>query len=110
PASVIDCAAEAGAESCLRTQARGFVTRAFRGVTSDAQVTKFEDFLVSSAAEVGLPQATADLVDVTLSSPSYVFREEVQAGADHRMLPAQLLQAVSYTLADAPPEALGLQP
>jgi hypothetical protein len=39
-----------------------------------------------------------------------VFREEIQTGADHRMLPPQLLQAVTYTLADVPPQALGLEP
>jgi hypothetical protein len=58
--------------------------------------------------EVGLAQATADLVDVTLASPGYAFREEVRTDAVGRLLPAQLLQNASYTLTDAPPAALGL--
>jgi hypothetical protein len=110
PTSVIDCSAQGGSESCLRAQSRAFITRAFRGITNEAQLTHFADFFVKSAGEVGAPAATADLVDVTLSSPSYVFREEIQTGADHRMLPPQLLQAVTYTLADMPPQALGLEP
>ena len=32
-------------------------------------------------ASVGLPAATADLVDVVLTSPSYVFRDEVLTDA-----------------------------
>ena len=99
PTRVIDCAAEADAESCLRAQARRFVARAFRGVASEAQLARFADFLVASADEVGLPEATGDLVDVTLTSPGFVFRDEVQTGADQRLLPAHLLQALTYTLA-----------
>jgi hypothetical protein len=108
PASVIDCAAEGDAPSCLREQARSFVARAFRGVTSDAQLERFTSFFLASASELGVPVATGDLVDLTLTSPSYVFRDEVQTDAARALLPAQQLQNVSYTLADAPPEAVGL--
>src|SRR4029079_17518412 len=54
------------------------------------------------------PDAVADLVDVTLNSPNYVYRDEVQTDASSVMLPAERLQAMSYTLADAPPETVGL--
>ncbi|HMI94224.1 MAG TPA: DUF1588 domain-containing protein, partial [Polyangiales bacterium] len=108
PAQVIDCSAEGNSAACLGLQAQRFVTRAFRGVSSDAQLTRFKDFFVSSVTAVGAPAATADLVDLVLTSPSYVFREEVQTGASAALLPAQLLQSVTYTLADSPPEALGL--
>ena len=67
-----------------------------------------KSFFTASVAKVGLAQATADLVDVTLTSPAYVFRDEVLTTADGQLLPAQLLQNLSYTLADAPPEAVGL--
>jgi hypothetical protein len=110
PTQVIDCSAEANSPACLGSQAQRFVTRAFRGVTSDAQLTRFKDFFTSSVTEVGPANATADLVDVVLTSPGYVFREEVQTGAGTTLLPAQLLQSLTYTLADAPPEALGLDP
>jgi hypothetical protein len=110
PKRVVDCSAEGDAPTCLDTQARRFVTRAFRGVTADAQLARFSRFFVDSAAAVGLPTATADLVDVTLTSPGYVFREEVLTDARSSLLPAQLLQNVTYTLADMPPEALGLAP
>jgi hypothetical protein len=108
PAQVIDCAAEANSPACLGLQTQRFVTRAFRGVTSEQQLARFRDFFMSSVTEVGAANATADLVDVVLTSPGYVFREEVQTGASAALLPAQLLQSVTYTLADAPPEALGL--
>jgi hypothetical protein len=57
---------------------------------------------------VGLPAAVADLVDLTLTSPSYVFRDEVLTDAAALLRPAQRLQQLTYTLADAPPEAVGL--
>jgi hypothetical protein len=108
PASVIDCAAMGDAPACLEAEARSFVTRAFRGVVSASQLDRFASFYVSSASQVGVPAATADLVDLTLTSPGYVFREEVQTDAAASLLPAQQLQNISYTLADAPPEAVGL--
>ncbi len=63
--------------------------RAFRGVVDDASLARFSDFFTASVAKVGLAQATADLVDVTLTSPSYVFRDEVHTTNDGRLLPAQ---------------------
>jgi hypothetical protein len=107
PHSVVDCAAQNDAEACLRTGARSFVQRAFRGLASDAVLGRFSDFFVASVAAVGIAQATADLANVTLTAPGYVFREEVQTDGAGQLLPAQLLQHLSYTLADAPPEAVG---
>ena len=108
PTSVIDCAAQGDSPACLQSAAQAFVRRAFRGVVDDASLKRFGDFFSASVAAVGIAQATADLVDVTLSSPGYVFREEVRTESDGRLLPAQLLQNLSYTLADAPPDAVGL--
>lgn len=107
PASVIDCASMNNAPTCLDAQARKFVTRAFRGVVNEAQLVHFSSFFQASVKELGLADATADLVDLTLTSPSYVFRDEVLAGAP-ALSPAQQLQHISYTLADAPPEAFGM--
>lgn len=110
PESVADCSAENNAVACLERAARAFVTRAFRGVVSDAQLARFASFYSASVAEVGLAQASADLVSVVLTSPGYLFRDEVRTDAGGRMLPAQLLQNLSYTLSDAPPAAVGLKP
>jgi hypothetical protein len=108
PSSVIDCSAEGNSGACLEQRGRAFVQRAFRGVVSDAQLERFAKFYSASVAHVGIEQATADLVNVTLTSPGYLFRDEVQTDAMGRLLPAQLLQNLSYTLSDAPPEAVGL--
>jgi hypothetical protein len=107
PASVIDCAAMNNAPACLADQAKKFVSKAFRGVVSDATLTSYSNFFTSSVTAVGLPDATADLVNVTLTAPGYVFRDEVQTTAGV-LSAAQQLQNISYTLADAPPEAVGL--
>ena len=106
PATVINCAATASA--CLQTEAKKFVARAFRGTLSDAQLTRYATLLTDGVGVVGLPDAVADLVNVTLTSPNYVYRDEVLTDAATLLLPAQRLQNLTYTLADAPPEAVGL--
>jgi len=108
PEKVIDCAASQNASSCLADKAKAFVRTAFRGTPTDAQLTRFADFFTSSAAAVGVPAATADLVDVTLTSPSFVYRDEVLADTSGMLQPAEHLQHITYTLADAPPETVGL--
>ena len=108
PASVIDCAASGNSTACLQTEAKKFAARAFRGTLSDAQLARYADMLTTGVSQVGLPDAVADLVDVTLNSPNYVYRDEVLTDASAVLLPAERLQAVSYTLADAPPETVGL--
>jgi hypothetical protein len=107
PASVIDCEASGDSPTCLAEQAKKFVSQAFRGAVSDADLARYTDFFTASAKSVGVAAATADLVDVTLTSPYYVFRDEVSADASGALRPAQALQHITYTLADAPPEALG---
>lgn len=108
PESVIACAAQGNSASCLKEQAALFVRKAFRGIVTDTQLARFSDFYAASVAQRGFPDATADLVDLTLGSPNYVFRDEVLSDGAGTLLPAQLLQSISYTLADASPEALGL--
>jgi hypothetical protein len=107
PTSVIDCTAQNNAPSCLESGAKLFVKQAFRGVASDAQLDRFAQFFVASVTTAGIADATADLVDLTLTSPQYVFREEVQTTAGS-LSPLQKLQNIAYTLTDAPPSALGL--
>ncbi len=97
-----------GATACLRTAARDFVQRAFRGTAPDAQLDRYADLFLESATDAGVPAAAADLVDVTLGAPGFAFRDEVQTDASGALLPAHALQALTYTLADVPPEALGL--
>ncbi len=106
PASVINCAA--GNTACFTAESRKFVAKAFRGVVSEDKLKKFAAFYLASAAQVGVSDATADLVDLTLHSPSYVFREETQTDAAGFLVPAQQLQNLTYVLANAPPEALAL--
>lgn len=108
PTSVINCASSSNSTACLQTEAKKFVGRAFRGTLTDAQLARYADMLTTGVSQVGLPDAVADLVDVTLNSPNYVYRDEVQTDTSGTMLPAERLQAMSYTLADAPPETVGL--
>ena len=107
PTGVIDCSAQGDPPSCLEQQARRFVQQALRGTASEAQLDRYARRFSASVAEVGVAQATSELVDLTLTSPQYVFRDEVatQAGS---LLPAQQLQNIAYTLSDAPPSALGI--
>jgi hypothetical protein len=108
PRSLIDCSASQDAPTCLQAEAKKLAARAFRGTVADAALARFGDFYAASFAQVGVAAATADLVSVVLMSPSFVFRDEVQTDAAGFLLPAERLANLSYTLADAPPETLGL--
>jgi Protein of unknown function (DUF1588)/Protein of unknown function (DUF1592)/Protein of unknown function (DUF1585) len=107
PSSVLDCNS-AEDTACLDRATRAFVTRAFRGVVSEAALARYVAHVTRTAAELGLSAAASELVELALTSPWFVFRDEVRTEATGRLQPAQLLQHLSYTLADAPPEALGL--
>ena len=104
--ALIGCASADPA--CLTRASDAFVTRAFRGIATPEQLARFSTFFTTSVAANGLTVATADLVDLTLTSPSYVFREEVATDAAGTLLPAQQLQHLTYALADVPPETLQL--
>ncbi|HET9958589.1 MAG TPA: DUF1588 domain-containing protein [Polyangiaceae bacterium] len=108
PRSVIDCKSSNDSVECLTDRAKRFVNLAFRGTASEAQLNRYAEFFTGSVATVGLPTATAELVDLVLTSPNYVFRDEVATDGTGALLPAQQLQNITYTLADAPPDALGL--
>jgi hypothetical protein len=108
PVAVFDCAATGNSPACLQAEAKKFVAKAFRGTVSDQVLTDYVDFFTSSVPAVGVAAATADLVDVTLTSPNYVFRDEVITDATQNLMPAQELQNIAYTLADVPPDALAL--
>jgi len=108
PASLIDCSASNNSAACLQTEAKKLVARAFRGGVPDAQVQRFADFYATSFAQVGAADAAADLVSLLLMSPGYVFRDEVQTDVTGFLMPPQRLANMTYTLADAPPETLGL--
>jgi hypothetical protein len=107
PTSVIDCKANNDSALCLSEQAKKFVSQAFRGTLTDSELTRYTTFFTESVQSVGLAAATADLVDVTLTSPRYLFRDEVATDASGTLRPAHALQHITYTLADAPPDALG---
>ncbi len=108
PDSVINCAASNNSTACLQTQADAFLTKAFRGAVSAARQKAFVDFYLDSVSQVGFQAATGDLVEAALNAPGYLFRDEVSADSMGLLLPAQRLQALAFTLADVPPDALSL--
>ncbi|MBL8955573.1 MAG: DUF1588 domain-containing protein [Myxococcaceae bacterium] len=94
--------------TCLRSAARDFVQRAFRGSANDVQLDRYAALFIARAADAGVAAAAADLVDVTVGAPAFAFRDEVSTDASGTLLAPQALAALTYTLADVPPEALGL--
>lgn len=107
PSALITCTE--GDATCLDGGARDFVSRAFRGVTTDETLTRFASFFTERVSQYGVASAAADLVRATLTSPSYLYRDEVLTDAvDEQLLPAQRLQSISYALSDSPPSRIGL--
>lgn len=105
PLSVINCPNSSDA-SCLTRQVSLFVTRAFRGDVTEEKVAEFVAFFTRSIAEAGFNQAVADLVFVVMNSPQFVFRYEFNP-APGKLSEVRILQNISYTLGDSPPEAFG---
>jgi hypothetical protein len=108
PNGVVPCPAGSPAE-CVKAGVRAFVMKAFRGDASDEKLAQYVEFYLKGVRSVGANQAAADLVEVVLKSPNFLFRNELDVSRTGRLAPAQLLQAVTYTAADMPPEKLNLQ-
>lgn len=106
PGVVVDCAKPTA--DCLTSKSRAFVIRALRGDIEEEWLARFAKLYVERVASTSFAQATGDLVELVLNTPTFLFRGEFDTKDDRELKPAQLLQAVTYMLADAPPEALGL--
>jgi Protein of unknown function (DUF1588)/Protein of unknown function (DUF1592)/Protein of unknown function (DUF1595) len=109
PAGVVNCAASSNSAECLTAAARDFIVRAFRGDVTEDKIAAITGFYLAGVKNAGFNQATGDLVEVVLNSPHFLFRKEIDVSRTGRLAPAQLLQAVTYTVADAPPEKLKLR-
>ncbi len=107
PAGVIDCGK--ADSTCQNSQARSFVTRAFRGDITPEKLEQTTGFYQARVKEAGFETATGDLVEVVLNSPNFLFRKEIDSDQDRVVTEARRLQTLSYTLADVPPEAIALQ-
>lgn len=105
PLPIRECAL--GNLPCLRTAAASFVRKAFRNAVQEEVVSRFVDFFLERANESTVEEALRDLVRVTLTSPGFIFRDEVGVDANQFLLPPQQLGHLTYALADAPPSAIG---
>jgi Protein of unknown function (DUF1588)/Protein of unknown function (DUF1592)/Protein of unknown function (DUF1595) len=108
PDGVIKCPANDANSECHTMAARTFVIKAFRGDLSEDRISEYVSFFKTAVKTSGSARAIGDLVEVILNSPHFLFRKELDVSRTLRLSPAQLLEAVTYTLADAPPDALGL--
>ncbi|MEQ1647575.1 MAG: DUF1588 domain-containing protein [Hyphomicrobiaceae bacterium] len=107
PENFIDCSTDRGSDACLLGKAQQFVANAYRGDVEDAKIDLIAKFFLSGVKSVGLKVAAGELVEIVLSSTDFLFRKEIDVDRSRRLSPAQLLQALTYTVADAPPSALG---
>jgi Protein of unknown function (DUF1588)/Protein of unknown function (DUF1592)/Protein of unknown function (DUF1595) len=107
PNGIVNCAAGAAAD-CPKAAVRAFVVKAFRGDVSEEKIAAITEFYLKGVRAAGAGQAAADLVEVVLKSPNFLFRSELDVTRTGRLSPAQLLQSVTYTIADAPPDKLNL--
>ena len=107
PAVVINCPQGVAAD-CAQREARAFIVKAFRGDASEEKIAQILKFYLAGSESGGIGQATGDLVEIVLNSPHFLFRKELDINRANRLSPAQLLQSVTYTLADVPPEKLSL--
>lgn len=106
--SVIDCSAQGNSLSCLQQKAREFVNRAFRFSAATADVDPYVTFFTNIYNQTNnVNTATAALTEAVLGAPQFLFRAELPPAGMAAIPPADLLQAVSYTVTDAPPARFG---
>jgi hypothetical protein len=105
---VINCAAQNNSVTCLQQQARAFVTTAFRSTAAAADIEKYVTFFTTTYNnEKNVNIAASALVEVVLNSPAFLFRTELPTTGGS--LPTnELLQAMTYTLANSPPSRFTL--
>jgi hypothetical protein len=108
PASIINCAPSGNSPACLQTEAKRFVSRAFRGTASDATLARHADFFTASVAAVGAGRRDGGSGRRGPDVAKLRVRDEVLTDVTGFLLPAERLQNMTYTLADAPPETVGL--
>jgi Protein of unknown function (DUF1588)/Protein of unknown function (DUF1592)/Protein of unknown function (DUF1595) len=106
PAGLIKCQGSPPAADCLQTEAQRFIVRAFRGDVPVDKLDQFLGFYKAGVAKNGFGAATGDLVEVVLNSPGFLFRQEIETDRRGLVAPSQRLQALTYSLADVPPERL----
>lgn len=105
PGKIIDCKAD-GKGDCIDGAVRRFLVRAFRGSGDDGEIVRIAGEIAKITG--GAAEQAGVLVELALTSPEFLFRKEVHSERRGRMAAPQLLQALTYMIADAPPEALGL--
>ena len=109
PAGIIICKDTKAGNECHASQARSFVVKAFRGDVSEPKLKQIADFYLVRIKDAGFETATGDLVEVVLNSPNFLFRKEIDNEKERALAQARRLQALTYTLADAPPETFNLR-
>lgn len=110
PQSVIVCSSPNYTEACLSQNAQVLIQKFFRGDQRNNLSQKIIQFYLKSVASVGFGAATADLVEVLLNSPQFLYRAETEVDSNGRLKDSQLLSSLSFTLSDSSPQALGLDP
>ena len=105
PAGLIDCGTGNDA-GCLKDKARAFVLKAMRGDLRGGKVDEIVEAYAAAVPKSGHAQATGDLVERVLASPYFLFRREQVDVRRGRPDPGQDLEALTYILADSPPEKL----
>ena len=107
PEKLVACPGSPPATDCLDRAARDFIAKALRGEITPERADRITTFFLNGVKSAGLGQAAGELVEVVLNSPAFLFRAELESDRRGRLSPAQLLQAITYTLADLPPGAMG---
>ena len=107
PSGVVPCQSGPAFRDCVRTGARDFVVRAFRGDVADTKIDNIIELYMAGVDAAGINKATAELAELVLNSPAFLFRRETVSNFSGRLNPAQMLEALSYTVADGPPDAFG---
>lgn len=112
PETVPECALEAPNDACLESFVKGWLGRAFRRPATTEEVDRYEALYRGAEGTWSSTEAATQVVTATLMDPDFLFRtelgddtEDIASGDAIALTPHERASALSYFIADAPPDA-----
>lgn len=109
PDAVPECALESPNDGCLEEFVGQWLGRAFRRPATAEETDRYQSLYRDAEAAWSSREAAAQVVTATLMDPDFLFRTELgddaESGDEIALTPYERASALSYFIADAPPDA-----
>jgi hypothetical protein len=109
PEKLFVCSQEKDIPLCREKTARSFAAKAFRTSPEDIEVRNYAEFFKTSLAKSqNLGEASADFVEAILTSPRFLYRDEVNSVESSNISGHDLVANLALTITDKIPAQIGV--